>query len=77
MTKRLPRNTKQGAVRITEELDLVSGHIGSIEAEIKQNLSDDSLAPHLLAIPGVGPATTMAFLAFIGDGRQSMGPKAG
>lgn len=58
------------ALRIEEELELFERHIDAIEAEIAMELSTEPLAENLMSIPGVGPATAMAFLAHVGDGSR-------
>jgi transposase len=66
--KLLEGYTLSESVRIEEELALIEKHIGQIESEITDDLKNEPLAPNLLSVPGVGPATAMAFLAHVGDG---------
>lgn len=56
--------------RIQSELILVEAHIEEIEAEIRQELKLEPKVSHLMSIPGVGPTTAMAFLAYVGDGSR-------
>jgi transposase len=58
------------AIRIGEELTLFEKHIKAIRREINEDLKTEPLTPYLLSIPGVGPATAMAFLAYVGDGSR-------
>jgi transposase len=62
--------TLSEAQRIQEELKLVEGHIEQIELEINKDLKSEPQAAQLMSIPGVGPATAMAFLAHVGDGSR-------
>jgi transposase len=58
------------ACRIDEELGLLETHISTLEQEITEDLKTEPLAKNLLSVPGVGPATAMAFLAHVGDGSR-------
>jgi transposase len=58
------------AGRILEELEVFERHIREIEAEVAQDLQGDRKAALLFSIPGVGPATVMAFLAHVGEGKR-------
>jgi len=58
------------ARRLQEELILLEKHIDEIQTEVKNDLAAEPLATPLLSIPGVGPATAMAFLAHVGDGSR-------
>jgi transposase len=58
------------ALRIDEEVKLLEQHIEILEQEIKIDLKTEPLAKNLLSVPGVGPATAMAFLAHVGDGSR-------
>lgn len=58
------------AIRIEEELALIEKHIDQVECEIVADLKTEPLATNLLSVPGVGPATAMAFLAHVGDGHR-------
>jgi hypothetical protein len=55
--------TLSEALRIDEEVKLLEQHIEILEQEIKIDLKTEPLAKNLLSVPGVGPATAMAFLA--------------
>jgi len=58
------------AKRIQEELSMMESHIETIEQEIKDDLKAEPVVAQLLSIPGVGPATAMAYLAHVGDGSR-------
>jgi len=62
--------TASEAKRVQAELILLEGHIDEIEAEIQLDLKDEPKVSRLMSIPGVGPTTAMAFLAYVGDGSR-------
>jgi len=58
------------ARRHGEEISLLEKHIEELEQEVKADLKTEPLAKNLLSVPGVGPVTAMAFLAYAGDGSR-------
>jgi transposase len=62
--------TAAEALRMIEELQLLEKHIGLLDEEIRADLKQEPLVPHLVSIPGVGITTAMAFLAYCGDGSR-------
>lgn len=62
--------TLDEAGRILEELDLLESHIDRIEQEMREDLKQEPLAKYLMSVPGVGVATAMAFIAYVGDGSR-------
>jgi transposase len=62
--------TGSEAKRVQQELILLESHIDEIEAEIKLELRGEPKVSHLMSIPGVGPTTAIAFLAYVGVGNR-------
>jgi transposase len=66
----LAGRTAAEAGRMLEEIEVLERHIAESEIEVAESLVGDRKAELLLAIPGVGPATAIAFLAHVGDGER-------
>jgi len=58
------------AQNLHDLLNLSERQIKEMEIEVKNYLNKDQAAPFLLSIPGVGPITALAFLAYVGDGSR-------
>ena len=62
------------AERLLEILVLLESQIENLMEEQNKALEDNELTKHVMSVPGVGPDTAMAFLAFIGDGSRFSRP---
>ena len=64
----------QEAERCAEVIDIFEQKLGILAEEQREALRDNELTPHVMSVPGVGPDTALAFLAFIGDGSRFTNP---
>lgn len=58
------------AQRIVEMLTVLEKQIAELDEERNKALDDNELTEYVMSVPGVGPDTALAFLAFIGDGSR-------
>jgi transposase len=58
------------ATRNIDTIDTVEKQIDDLEREQIRMLNENELASYALSMPGVGPATALAFLAYVGDGSR-------
>lgn len=58
------------AQRLSREIGVFETAIADINASIHQEQTGNEQANLLLSIPGVGPVTTMTFMAYVGDGSR-------
>jgi transposase len=59
---------------IEKELGTTEEELGVFKEKIDGIVSTSELAPYIMSIPGVGPALTAAFLAYVGDGKRFTKP---
>jgi transposase len=71
----LPERYQREAIRLQKSLELVDAHLEAIEEEMRERLQENSAYTQMaMSIPGIGPVTAHAFLAYLGDcGRFSKG----
>jgi transposase len=58
------------ATRNMITIDMTEKQIDELEREQIRMLNENELTPYALSMPGVGPATALAFLAYVGDGSR-------
>jgi len=71
----LPERYRREALRVCDSLALIDENLRAIEREtIEKLMKNQSYTRMAMSIPGVGPITTLAFLAYLGEcGRFSAG----
>lgn len=62
------------ATMIEEELSVSEAQLAKIDAELKEMVCKNDLAPFVLSMPGVGVGVAAVFLAYVGDGRRFSSP---
>ncbi|MFZ4822537.1 IS110 family transposase [Pseudomonas putida] len=63
----LPIRLRNAVERMLLDIQRLTRDIKGIDVEIKQQLSEDAAGMRLLSIPGIGPLTTSALVADVGD----------
>lgn len=58
------------ARRCVAAIDLFEEQLAELGKMQTEALKSNELTPHVMSVPGVGPDTAMAFLAFVGDGSR-------
>ena len=58
------------AERLVNIIDLFEEQLEGIDEEVTKSLEDNELTKYVSSPVGIGPKTSMAFLAFIGDGSR-------
>jgi len=77
--KLLPERYQKEAKRLYHCLEMIEMNLNEIEAETKEKLKKNMTYTTLaMSIPGIGPVTTLALLAYLGDCRRfSSGKQVG
>jgi transposase len=64
----LPERYQREALRLQQSLELIDENLNAIDAEIRERLQrNKDYAKISMSIPGIGPVTTHALLAYLGD----------
>ena len=63
-------NLLKEARRCIVAIDLFEEQLADLDKKEKEALRNNELTPHVMSVPGVGPSTALAFLAYIGDGSR-------
>lgn len=64
----LPERYQDEAQRLTKCLEMIDNHLHEIARETKEQLNKNMAYTELaMSIPGIGPVTTLAFLAYLGE----------
>lgn len=58
------------AKRLIEIIDVLEEQLADLDEERTEILRSNELTPIVMSVPGVGPDTALAFLAFIGTGER-------
>lgn len=58
------------ARRCVAAISLFEEQLAGLDEMQTEALKGNALTPHVMSVPGVGPDTAMAFLAFVGDGSR-------
>ena len=58
------------ARRCVAAINLFEEQLDELAKKQTEMLKNNELTPHVMSIPGVGPDTALAFLAFVGDGSR-------
>lgn len=64
----LPDRYQREALRLQNALNMIDENLEAIDEEIRERLNNNQAYAKLaMSIPGIGPVTTHAFLAYLGD----------
>ena len=64
----LPARYERESLRLCDNLKMIDENLESIDEEIREQLQKNQAYTKLaMSIPGIGPVTTHAFLAYLGD----------
>jgi len=66
----LPGMMRRLLAQMLEELEQLSAHIAQVEDQIKQQCREDDRIKRLLKVDGLGPISSSAVVAAVGDAKQ-------